>query len=233
MQDSLDLKALSKVLMKKIWLIALLTTIGFLVSLLVSKFLLAPQYTSSMLMYVNNSVESENTQNININDINAAQKLVNTYIVIMKSHQVLEKVSESLDGVTVGELETALSLNSVNNTEIIRITATTNDPELSADICNTISVIAPSEIRRIVKASDVEIVDTATVPTTPSSPNVLLISILGALVCLGFSIILILILHYFDTTIKDRDDIKAYYNIPILGEIPEYNQSQRENKDAD
>lgn len=53
-------------------------------------------YTSKVSMYVNNNKERVEPL-ININDINASQKLVATYIEILKSDVVLSKVINQLE----------------------------------------------------------------------------------------------------------------------------------------
>ena len=89
MQGSLDLSELLHLFVRKLWLIVLVSVVGVLAAFGVTKLMLTPQYTSSVQLYVSSS---QSEQPITLNDINTAQKLVNTYTVIVQSDTVLEKV---------------------------------------------------------------------------------------------------------------------------------------------
>ena len=74
------------------WIIgaALLFFIAFL---LISKYLLTPMYTSSAHMLVDSSAESDQ---LNINDINASEKLLGTCVYLLTDDAVLEEVASKL-----------------------------------------------------------------------------------------------------------------------------------------
>ena len=79
------------ILWHKAWLIVLCILLGGALGFGVSRYMIDPTYTSRMSMYVNNNTDRIESQ-LNINDINASQKLVATYIEILKSDVVLSKV---------------------------------------------------------------------------------------------------------------------------------------------
>ena len=85
----IDLKALVNIFRKRWAWIATSTIAGFLILLMVSLFMLPRKYTSSVSLYVNNLTSVSLTGDVNINDINASQKLVDTYIVILQDDDVL------------------------------------------------------------------------------------------------------------------------------------------------
>ena len=114
------------------------TVAGFLILLMVSLFMLPRKYTSSVSLYVNNLTSVSLTGDVNINDINASQKLVDTYIVILQDDDVLQQVADQLSTpMTVGELSGVISMQSVNQTEVLQISAETVSPELSACLLYT------------------------------------------------------------------------------------------------
>ena len=90
----IDLLHLAKVLMKKWWLILLVTIITGVASLVGTLFFVTPLYTSDVKFYVNNSDISVGniTASITSGDISAAQSLVDTYIVILKSRSTINDV---------------------------------------------------------------------------------------------------------------------------------------------
>ena len=69
-------------------------------------------------MYVNNSNLSVGSTSISLTDLNAAQSLVDTYIVILKSRPTLEDVIEKANvSYTYEQLESMISASSVDGTE--------------------------------------------------------------------------------------------------------------------
>lgn len=119
MQQELALNEIFFSLKKQWKWIAVSTVAGALLAFVLSAFILPKKYTSSLDLYVNNAERA--VGNVNINDINASQKLVNTYIVILKNRQILEQVADNVGGITYKELANSITMSSVEQTEVHRI----------------------------------------------------------------------------------------------------------------
>jgi polysaccharide chain length determinant protein (PEP-CTERM system associated) len=65
-----------------------------------------------------------------------------------------------------------------------------------------------------------EVLDPASLPTTPSAPNRSLIIPLGALAGLVLGIVLVAIREIKNTSLKNVKDARLYTNLPILGSLP-------------
>ena len=101
----IDLKALVNIFRKRWAWIAASTVAGFLILLMVSLFMLPRKYTSSVSLYVNNLTSVSLTGDVNINDINASQKLVDTYIVILQDDDVLQQVADEAPEQAAGQVQ--------------------------------------------------------------------------------------------------------------------------------
>lgn len=219
--NEISLQEIFMILWNKVWVIILCTLIGGVAAFGISAFVLDPTYTSRVSMYVNSNTERENTI-ANLNDINASQKLVSTYIEILKSDNVLSKViTETGFTYTPEQIRKMLTASAVNGTEIFEVKITTEDANEAAVIANTIAAVAPEEIIRVVKAGSVELIDEAVPATSPSSPNVLLNTIIGLLLGGVLSVLGVLVAEMLDNRIKTEDDLKKGYDFPILGTIPD------------
>ena len=194
--------------------------VGLICAVLISMFVLPKKYTSSVSLYVNNGQPILNNA-LNVNDINASQKLVGTYIVILQDEHVIEQVAEQLSRpVSAAKLAGMISMGAVNDTEVLSISANTEDPQLSAEICNVFADIAPEVLQRVVKAGSVEVLGEAKAATAPSSPSVVKNALIGALIGLVLMIGWTFYREMADNTVKSEDDLRKHVDVPVLGEIP-------------
>lgn len=220
MDIELDLMEVLLILIKKIWIILACTVAVGLGAFLISRFLITPQYTASISMYVYNG-EKRTDQLITASDLSTSQKLVQTYIVVLTSNTVLERVSSQLDhAYTTDELRDMIEASSISDTEAFGVTVTNPDPAAAQKIANTIAEFAPDEIIRVVKAGGVEVIDYAVLPDKPSSPHSMRNGAIGALLGLVLSSLLVVVLALLDTTIRSEEDLTNKFDLPVLGVIP-------------
>lgn len=223
MQSGLEinLPELIKLLARKAWIVLLAAVICCSAVLLYTMNFVSPKYEASVTMYVNNKSNQEGNA-ITSNDLTVATKLVNTYINIIKSDRVLEKVvAETGTSVSPASMRNMISAASLNDTEMFRVTVTSQEPELSAKLANAIADIAPAEISQIIQGSSAEIVDHAKVPTTHSSPNYSMSGVLGFVVGALLAVAVIILAQALDVRVKSEDDLAEICSVPVLGTIPD------------
>ena len=215
------------ILIKKIWVILLATVVGFSAAFLVSTFLIAPMYTSSCQMYVNpgNAESSTGTYIGDYGDLQYAQKLVNSYIIILKTDTFLHDVAATANlPYSASQIRGMLSLSSINNTEFFEVQIESKSADDSFKLVKTITELAPSEIIRIRESDSVKIVSPATNPMGPSSPNILLNAMIGAMLGFVAAAAIVILVEVLDTRVKSEEDITSHYDIPVIGCIPLYEE---------
>jgi len=159
-------------------------------------------------------------------DLNSANKLLETYMVVIKSNKVMDAVvaqlSSSYPGITPAFVMSTLSMGSVSETGVMRISCTTVNPQMSADICNAVVDYAPAEIIRVVSAGSIEVIDYAEVPQFPNSRSTFKKGVMGALA--GFVIAggLLVLIFLLNRKVTDSKDLTEHYTLPILSEIPRH-----------
>lgn len=214
----LDFKDLLLMLWQKIYWVITAAVLGGAVAFLVSYFMMTPIYSASASLYVYNGEKI--SDRVSQNDLVASQQLVETYIVILKSDRVLEKVSDLIgEEFTAEEIRDMLSASAINGTEAFSITVKNKSPETAQRIVNTILPELRTAIMNVVKAGAVEVIDNAKVPEDPSSPNIPLNTAVGILLGFVLCVAIIIARSMFDTTVHSEDDLSEF-NIPILGVIP-------------
>jgi len=219
----IDLRKVFSMLRKKAIYIVLITLIGAVLAGCITNFFITPQYTATTQLHVYNSNNNRlgTEGNISSSEIDASEKLVNTYLVVVKSHAFLEKVADKLDNkVTASQIKGAIRCSQIEETFAFQVMVTTSDPQLSMDIANAIADTCPDEIVRLLKVGGVSVIDYATKPVSPSSPNMEKNVLIGFVVFFALSFSFFFIKELFDTSITEEKDLEREFDIPVLGTIP-------------
>ena len=221
----LDLRLLMLALMRKLWLIVLCAVVIGAVAFGYTKYFVTPKYTASVTIYVNNNrlnIEG-NTAALTASDISVAQRLVSTYVITLKSDRVLNKVAQELDmKLSADRIRSMISASAVENTEVFEVRITHTDPATAAQIANAIAKVAPEEISEIVVGSSTKIIDYATVPSSPSSPNVTRNTALGAIIGVALAVVIAVLQELLDLRVREEQDVTRLSDAPILGRIPNF-----------
>ena len=188
--ETIDLRELFLLVKKNILMILAVTIASAVVGFLISAFLLSPQYEASATLIVN-SREDQTAQTTITNDqITSATKLVDTYSVILTSDTVLDKAIADLElTLDYEELLDKVTVESVNGTQVMKISVQDEDPVLAQRIVANIVEQAPEIIIQTVKAGSVEVISQAKTAEEPVSPkkvmNTAIAGILGLVLAVG------------------------------------------------
>ena len=217
----IDVKELLHALVKRAWIIILCAILvaGFMLAYTVS--FVTPMYKAGASIYVSN--QTEDLGKVQSNDLAVALQLVNTYVNIIKSDSVLQRVVDEMQlQLSVEQIRGMVAASVVDETEIFRVEVISPAPQLSADIVNAIADIAPGEIASIIDGSTAKVIDYAKVPTRRHSPsyttNTFLGAVIGAVLAIGFFTVRMLM----DNRIKTEADLEKICALPVLGAIPDF-----------
>lgn len=215
--EEIDLSELFHLLLHNIKLIIGLTLIGSLIAFLVTTFLIKPTYSSSSTVFIQPNV-TENQ--VNYNELITNQKLTATYTEIAKSNTVLNQVVPYFsDAMSKEEIKSSLVIKSVGDTQIISISATTIDPELSADIVNKVINVFMQEISEIMEISNLRVIDVALPNYKKVAPNRTMNTLIGGIIGFMSAIGFVLLRTMLNRTIKTRSEAERILQLPVLGEI--------------
>lgn len=220
---TIDLLHIAKTLWKKVWLIILSAFLCAAIGFSTAAFLVAPKYSSSIMLYVNNSSLSLGGTSLSISpsELTAAQSLAKTYIVILKNRTSLNQVIEKT-GVDYSyeQLDKMISATTVNETEVLKITVTSEDPYEAAKIVNCIAEVLPARIAEIIEGSSMEVVDAGVVNEKKISPSTTKFTIVGFVLGALIAALILVVYALLDDTVHDEDYILQNYNYPILAKVP-------------
>ena len=220
----IDVFHLIKILWKRAWLIIMAGALCAALAFAYTTYFIVPQYSASILLYVNNRSVSIGSTSVSISasEISAAQSLVDTYIVILNNRTTMTEVAErsGLD-YNYAQLMGMVSASGVEGTEIFKVKVTCDDPYEAAIIANCIADVLPERIADIIEGSSMRIVDSAVVNTGKVSPNITQKTTMGFLVGCMLSAMLVVLFYILDDTIHNDEYITNNYDIPILARVPD------------
>lgn len=223
----LDVKELLRTLWKRAWIIILCAALAASISLVYTRNFITPTYKASATMYVNNN--SEATSAMTSSDLAVALQLVNTYVNIIQSDKVLERVIDATGlNISSAQIRQMLSAEVVGKTEMFRVSIVSPNPQMSMDIVNAIASIAPAEISQIVKGSDAKVVDYAKLPASPYAPNYVTNTILGGLIGAFVVIAVIVLIMLTDYRVRSENDLMKICKVPVLGAVPDFMESAKQ-----
>ena len=220
---TIDLLQLVKGLWHRAWMIVLAGLLVAGIGFSISAFLIPPTYSSSIMLYVNNSSASSNPNgSISNSDLIAAQSLVNTYAEILDNRTSLEQVIDAAGvSYTYKELSGMIKATSANETEIMRITVTTEDPYESAKIANAIADVLPGRIATIIEGSSVKIVERAIPVFEKVAPSITKYTVIGGVLGVLGAVLMLAVFIIMDDTIQNEEYVIQTYECPILAKIPD------------
>ena len=220
----IDLGRVFRAVMDKAWLVAIVALVCAVVTFVGTFFFITPKYESSAMFYVNNSNLSLGDASVSISsgDLSTSRNLVDSYIVILNTRETLVDVIDYAGASrSYKELREMLSSGAVNETEIFKVTVTSTDPHESERLANAIAYILPKRIGTIIDGTSAKVVDSAIVPSSPSSPSYSKNTVIGFLLGFVLSVGLIALREIFDITVRTEEDVNQVCKHPILTAVPD------------
>lgn len=228
MKEEVNLVKIFEIILRLWWIVLIFAIVGSIISYSISAFLITPEYTSSARVYVSGS-EKEIGAGININDINADQRLVATYVEFFSSSAFLDDVADDYNAkyseenpITGDEIKSGLVMTSANETQLMQIDYTDVNPRRAQAVIEVLldENNAQREITRFMSGCKVVVSDPASFPKAPSAPNTEQNTFIGMFLGVVLGIAVIFLKELLDMRIKDADDLKIRYGKPVLGIIP-------------
>ena len=225
--EELDLRQLIKIFWSKRLHIITIVLLFLIIGTVYTFAFVKPKYKAyTTLVLAQSDVvvkdgELPSSQGITQSDLTLNQKLVSTYSELVKTKNVLREVIRELRlKVDEEELKKNVAVSLVEDTELIKITVTNKNALDAKNIANEIAKIFSERVTEIYKVNNVYIVDEAEEPTEPYNINH--IKDIAIFMAVGFvlSIIYVLIINLFDTTVKSAEDIEKELEISVLASIP-------------
>ena len=245
MIKEISISQLFKAILAKLWLVVACAVVLGVGANVYANATTVPMYKSEALLYISNYDKGQSSQSqMSAAAMEASEHVLYRYVVLVdKADIIYELALEQIEALKVGykngdpefaqyafladyeftadQLRGMISVGQNLETEILSVYATASDPKVAQIVAHTVTTVLQSEIPRLLNASSNVYINTATYPTTPSSP-VMKYTVIGTLlgVLLAFGAVVAAML--FDTKVRNEDDLAELFpEVPVLGVIPQ------------
>jgi len=226
---SISIQQLYVLIKRYLLLIIAAGLIGGIITYCVCSFIVSPVYEASAKMIVNS--RQEQTGTVTNGQITSAQKLVDTYAIIVRSQPVLKPVIDNLNlSMDVEKLAKKVTVTSVNDTQVMQIAVQSKDPDQALQIVEQIVSICPTIIIDAVEAGSVKTIEPAHLKKEPVAPNTNLFTVVAAFLSMVTVVIVVILRFLLDNTYKSEIDLRNDLELPVLGVIPDYECCLKKNE---
>lgn len=227
LEKEITIQKLFQEVLKRWWLVLVSIIVCGAIFFTYSTYCIDKMYTSHACIYVDNKatevIETEGIENntANLYDLTTAEMLVDTYIEILSSNGFFTLIEKNTEiPYSAGQMMRMVSYSRVEETGVIHINVTAPDPNVANMICSSILKYANIQIMNIMEVGSVRVIDEASMPGGPSSPNITKNTFLGMIFGMLISFLIIFLINFFDVHIKTVEDIENRYDLVVLGTIP-------------
>ena len=218
--DEIDVLAL----LHKLWtkkLLILFTVFYFAAfSFLGTYFFIQPTYTSTTRIYVVN--QATDNKNLSAEALQAGTFLTKDYKEIITSNDVLSEVikDEKLN-MTVAELAKMILVDNPTDTRLISISVNAKTGQDAQTLANKVREVASKKIKKVTKVENVTTLEEAKLPESPSSPNIKLNVLLGAVRGGVLVVVGVLVREILDDRVRRPEDVEDALGMTLLGIVPD------------
>lgn len=202
------------------YLIITITLVFMIAAGVKAIFLTEDTYTASGVLYVSSRNGINQGYMVQKSDLDAARILSATYTETLKLRSFLTAVSDSINNkYSWQQIKSMLNVSTVNDTELISISVTSDSPGDSYIIATNIAELAAKKLTEVSNGGYVMIIDQVQEPLAPNSRGIQKKITAGLVLGLTLGIGIVFLMGIFDRKIRNSEDIAKRYNISILGEL--------------
>lgn len=231
-----NIQKLLTIILKKWKLIILFAFIGCTIAYFCTSNFTTLTYSSSVeflaYSYDSNQEFSESSsaaqQASNTSKMNYAIKMLNTYIELFKTNEFNQMVADEINekyntSYSVSNIKNSVTITKVADTAMFKVVVRTTNADLSYQIAHQLETSIPEKMQNtnsgLVRAS---VEDAALKATTSESPNYPKNCAIGLAAGALLAMLYVILRDLLDVRIKSSDDLAVRYEIPVLGNIPEF-----------
>lgn len=214
----IDLVEIWQVIKKQFGLLVVIVILCAILAGVISKFFIAPKYTSSSTIFLTPSISESGV--VDYTSQNSNEKLVNNVMALLVQDNILSEVAKQTGMESVEDLRNQIKVSNDTNTTLVKVEATTLDPKLSKNIVNSTVNVFIDTMQENLNLKNIEIVDKAKLSYEPSGPNVKKNILMGAAAGFVIDALIVVLKVLTNTKLKSKEEAEKYLKLPVFCELP-------------
>lgn len=216
-------KELFEIIAKKWWLIVVLTVLGCAIAFFITVKFITPVYEAKTILYIGQENGSLGSLDISLGQLNANSQLIVDYKQLAVTRLVTGAVIKNSGlNISYEDFQNNVVIESIADSRLFIVGYRNQNPEIAKKVADELAKQLTVAVLQIVGVENIRILDQATLPETPVSPNKYLNAIIGGFLGLLIALLIIYVMFLIDDTIKGEEDIENLVGLSVLGDIPEF-----------
>ena len=218
--ETLNIKDILKILKNRVSIIiitALITTIG---SIILSYFFIKPIYATTAKLFIGMPTINDDGSGNSSWDFSYYKQLIEPYSEIIKSDELSERaIKRGKLNISQQALSNSLMVD-IGSGQVMKLSIYTINSKDGVKILDAVIEEFIETSSKLITKSNVSVLSHPKYPIAPVSPNKPKNIIFGFCFGLALGISLVLIINYFDNSVKGKEDIEKYVGLPLIGLVP-------------
>jgi capsular polysaccharide biosynthesis protein len=230
--NNLSLYHLVRILTKNILVILLVSLVSGVAAFSYCQYFVEEKFAAIGSVLVTNGaiLKEDKSNSVQSSDIAASINLLTTVEDILSTNDIYKRLAEELDGqYSYSELKRCATIGKRDdNSLFIDVRFQTSSKSETVKITNTFLELAPAYISKFIPHSATTAVTMAdnAVKTAPRTTSATVSAMMvGAIICYA----VVYLISLSNVTIENESDFKDRYDIPILGNIPDFSEVDSKN----
>ena len=182
-------------------------------------------YKAEMTMIVS-SGRNFSANSLDGGELSVNQKLATTYAEIAKSNVILKNIIKKYDlDTNLKALQKEVTINPVEDTELLQLTYKNSDPGLAAAVINEIGNEFMLKVREVMNFQNIKVVESAEIPREALPKKRTLIIAMSFILSIILGCMTAFIVEFFFYKLRKPKDIERILGTSMLGMVPDFNLS--------
>ena len=225
--ETLNIKDILKILKNRasvIIITVLITTIG---SIILTYFFIKPIYLTTAKLFIGMPTINDDGSGNSSWDFSYYKQLIEPYSEIIKSDELSERaIKRGKLNISQQALSNSLMVD-IGSGQVMKLSIYTINSKDGVKILDAVIEEFIETSSKLITKSNVSVLSHPKYPIAPVSPNKPKNIIFGFCFGLALGISLVLIINYFDNSVKGKNDIEEFVGVPLIGLVPVYTKKKK------
>lgn len=222
--EELDIKEIFTILWKNKILIIIFMILGCIAGVIYNEKFITPKYksTTSILLSIKEEalIDKEEENTITKDEIDLSERLINTYVEIIKSETVVEKVRNNLNlQISKAEILRNMIVEKQEKSTVLKVTIQNEDPYIAKSIAEEVPKVFFEELKELYNITSAQTLDYPQLATEPYNINLVRNCLIGIILGTFIAITISFIKLTLNENIKTESDVEKSVKLPVLASI--------------